>query len=150
MNNVVMPDGAININAKSGELIAELGYWDKKPAIVLKAKYPRASNKDKRYLIELNKIWMYSEDHYEQLHNGMPKTFESFMLHKCLDLYELFDLGAPSSRQLAEVAWLIQDSIDQLLKLPPIAPRRKVVGEAEATIDGQKFSTEVYDDDLGK
>lgn len=148
MSDIVVPGNPVEIKARSGELSAELGYWEKKPAIVLKAKYPRSSNKDKRYLIELNHIWMYSEDHYEQLHNGMPKTFESFMLHKCLDLYELFDLGTPSSRQLAEVAWLIQDSIDQLMKLPPLETRRKMVGEAEMTIDGQTISTEVYDDDL--
>lgn len=126
-----------------GQLAAEIGYWDDKPAIVLKAKAPRGSNQDKRYIIKMDHVWIYSEDHYEQLNDEMPPTFESFMMHKCLDLYELFDLGTPSSRQLAEVAWLIQDSIDQMMKLPPHIPRKKVIGEAEANIGGEKFTTEV-------
>jgi len=126
-----------------GQIAAELGYWDKKPAIVLKAKRSRSANKDKRYLILLDQIWMYSEDHYEQLTKKMPPTYESFMLHKCLDLYELFDLGTPNTRQLAEVAWLIQDSIDQLMKLPPYEARRRVVAEAVASINGHTFETEI-------
>ena len=142
-----IPQGVgINFHKLTGELAAEIGYWDQQPAIILKAKHPRAGNKDKRYIIRLNDVWIYSEDHYEQLSKRMPPTYESFMLHKCLDLYELFDLGTPSSRQLAEVAWLIQDSIDQMMKLPPYEKRKKVVGEAEATIDGHKFATEVTDD----
>jgi hypothetical protein len=146
----------IIIGQKSGELVAELGYWDKRPAIVLKAKQPRSNNADTRYLIPLDQIWMYSEDHYEQVTDKMPKTFESFMLHKCLDLYELFDLGTPSSRQLAEVAWLIQDSIDQLMKMPPLELPKKVVGEATATMqpmdgsEGVTFTTEVKEDDLAQ
>ena len=126
-----------------GQLAAEIGYWEDKPAIILKAKVPRESNKVRRYIIKMDEVWIYSEDHYEQLSEKMPPTFESFMMHKCLDLYELFDLGTPNSRQLAEVAWLIQDSIDSMMKLPPYIPRKEVIGEAEANIDGQKFTTEV-------
>jgi hypothetical protein len=126
-----------------GDLVAEVGYWDKKPAIILKAKRPREANRLTRYIIIMEQIWIYSEDHYEKLHPGMPETYESFMLHKCFDLYELFDLGLPDSRKMAQVAWLIQDSIDQLLKVPPYKQRKKVLGEAELTIDGQKITTEV-------
>lgn len=126
-----------------GDLVAEIGYWEKKPAIILKAKRPRSSNRDKRYIIMLEQIWIYSEDHYDKLHAGMPETYESFMLHKCFDLYELFDLGLPDSRKMAQLAWLIQDSIDQLLKVPPYIERKKVIGEAELKIDGQKITTEV-------
>lgn len=140
---LIRPDEAIEIIGKTGDLVSELGYWDKKPAIALKAKYPRASNKDKRYMIPLNQIWLFSEDHYEQVAEHLPPDYESFMLAKCLDLYELFDLGHPSSRQLAEVAWLIQDSIDQLMKMPPLEIQRKVVAEAQGTINGEKFTTEV-------
>ena len=143
-------DGALGIYGIQirGDLIAEVGYWDKKPAIILKAKRPRSANRDKRYIITLEQIWIYSEDHYEKLHAGMPETYESFMLHKCFDLYELFDLGIPDSRKMAQLAWLIQDSIDRLLKVPPYSQRKKVVGEAVATINGQKFTTEVTDDDI--
>jgi hypothetical protein len=144
MSNIILsPDQAIEIAGKTGDLIAELGYWDDKPAIALKAKYPRSSNKDKRYMIPLDHIWLFSEDHYEQVADHLPPDYESFMLAKCLDLYELFDIGRPNSRQLAEVAWLIQDSIDQLMKMPPLVTPRKVVAEAQAIINGEKFTTEV-------
>lgn len=125
------------------QIAAQLGYWDGKPAIVLKAKVPRSANRDKRYCLFFDQIWLYSEDHYEQVTPDMPKTFEQFMLAKCLDLYELFDLGAPNSRQLAELAWLIQDSIDQLKDMPPKPKRKKAVGEAEMTIDGTTVMAEV-------
>jgi hypothetical protein len=127
-----------------GQIAAELGYWDRKPAIVLKASVPRSANKDKRYLIPLDQIWRYSEEHYEPFDASAPPTFEGFMMAKCLDLYELFDLGTPSSRQLGETAWLIQDSIDQLLKMPPEQqPERKPVGEAKMIIDGNQVEAEV-------
>ena len=148
MTDIITPDQAITIVGTTGELEAELGYWNKKPAIVLKAKYPRESNKNQRYLIPLDHIWVYSEDHYERVAAHMPKDFESFMLAKSFVLYELFDLGTPNSRQLAEVAWLIQDSIDQLMKMPPLQQKKKVVAEATATIGGEKFTTQVTDDDF--
>lgn len=122
-----------------------LGYWEKKPAIFLKAAVPRQSNKDKRYIIMMDHIWQYTEDFYEQLNADMPPTFEGFMLAKCLDLYELFDLGSPTPRQLAEVAWLIESSVDQLLKMPPFIKQKEVIGEAELTIDGNKVVAEVKD-----
>lgn len=144
MSDVILsPDKVIEIVGKSGDLVAELGYWKKKPAICIKAKYPREGNHDKRYLIPLDQIWLFSEDHYEQVADHLPPDYESFMFAKGLDLYELFDLGVPDSRKLAEVAWLIQDSIDQLMKMPPPEVQRKVVGEATANIGGQEFTTEV-------
>jgi len=128
----------------TGQIAAELGYWEKKPAILLKAATPRSANKDKRYILMLDQIWMYSDDHYEQVTPEMPKTFESFMMHKCLDLYELFDLGTPNSRQLAETAWLIQDSIEALKDMPPKEiKKKKVIGEAEMTIEGDTVKAEV-------
>jgi hypothetical protein len=125
------------------QIAADLGYWDKKLAIILKAAVPRSANKDKRYIILFDHIWQYTEDFYEQLHKDMPPTFEGFMLAKTLDLYELFDLGTPNSRQLAEVAWLIQDSIEQLKDLPPDFKEKKVVGEAKMTIDGTTVIAEM-------
>ena len=125
------------------QIAAKLGYWDKKPAIILKPSVPRSANRDKRHIIFLDQIWMYSEDHYERIKEDMPPTFEHYMMAKCLDLYQLFDLGTPNSRQLAELAWLIEDSIDQLVKMPPYHKRKKVVGEASMTIDGTKVAAEV-------
>jgi hypothetical protein len=126
------------------QITAELGYWEKQPAAILMPAVPRQSNKDKRYIIFFNQIWKYSEEHYEQLSPQMPPTYESFMAHKALDLYELFDLGIPNSRQLAEVAWLIQDVIEDLKKLPPYSRRKKVIGEAKIVIDGEKMEAEVH------
>jgi hypothetical protein len=125
------------------QIARELGYWEKKPAIILKASVPRSANKDKRYVILFDHIWQYTEDFYEPLDATMPKTFEGFMMAKALDLYELFDLGTPNSRQLAEVAWLIQDSIDQLKDMPPYHKQKKVVGEATMEIDGTRVEAEI-------
>ena len=125
------------------QIAAELGYWEKKPAIVLKPSVPRDSNKDKRYVILFDHIWQYTEDFYEQLDPIMPATFTEFMLAKAFDLYELFDLGTPTSRQLAEVAWLIQDSIDQLKDMKPYHKKKQVVGEARMTIGTKSITTEI-------
>lgn len=125
------------------QIAAELGYWETKPAIVLKASVPRDSNKDKRYVILFDHIWQYTEDFYEQLDPVMPATFVEFMLAKASDLYELFDLGIPTSRQLAEVAWLIQDNIDQLKDMKPYHKEKQVVGEARMTIGNQSVFTEI-------
>jgi len=102
------------------QIAAEFGYWDKKPALILKAKVPRSANKDKRYIILLDHVWMYSEDHYEQLNSDMPRTYKEYIFAKALELYELFDLGpTPSSWQLSEVAFMVQDAIDSLINMPP-------------------------------
>jgi hypothetical protein len=127
-----------------GQIAAEFGYMDQKPVIRLKASSPRSANRDIRYIIHLDHIWRYSEQHYEPLDANAPKTFEGFMMAKCLDLYELFDLGAPSSRQMAETAWLIQDSIDKLLNMPPEPPtEKKAIGEAKMQIDGSQVEAEI-------
>jgi hypothetical protein len=125
------------------QIATKLGYWEKQPAIILMASVPRSANKDKRYVIFLNDIWRYSEDFYERLTPEMPPTFEGFIMAKCLDLFELFDLGTPTPRQLAQVAWLIQDSIDRLKDMPPYQEEKKAIGEMEMTINGTKVEAEV-------
>ncbi len=126
------------------QIAAELGYWEKKPAIILKASVPRSANRDKRYVIMMDHIWQYTEDHYEPLDSKMPKTFQAFMLAKCLDLFELFDLGYPSSRHMAELVFLIEASIDDVVHMLPYRePETKQVAEASMTIDGKTVETEV-------
>jgi len=125
------------------QIKADVSYWDEKPAIVLIAAVPRSGNSHIRYCIFLDVIWLYSQDHYEQVTPDLPATYEHYMFAKCLELYDLFDLGTPNSRQLAELTWLIQDSIDRLVDMPPYHKRKKVVGEASMTIDGTKVAAEV-------
>lgn len=128
----------------TGQIAADLVYYGEKPAIALRAATPRSANKDKRYALMLDHIWMFSEDHYEQVTPDMPRTFQSFMMHKCLDLFQLFDLGTPNSRQLAETVFLIQDAIEALKDMPPKPIKeKKVIGEAEMTIEGNTVKTEV-------
>lgn len=127
-----------------GQIAAEFGYIDRKPVIRLKASSPRSANREIRYIIHIDHVWRYSEDHYEPLDAKEPKTFEGFMMAKALDLYELFDFGAPSSRQMAETAWLIQDSIEKLLSMPPEPPTQtEAIGEAKMQIDGSQVEAEV-------
>jgi hypothetical protein len=53
----------------------------------------------------------------------------------------LFDLGTPDARQLAEVAWLIEDAIDSLINMPPQGEMERMVKaediKASLKIDGE-------------
>ncbi len=124
------------------QITTQFGYWEKKPALILKPRVPRSSNAGKRYLITLDQAWMYSEDHYEQVSPKMPPTYQEYIFAKALELYELFDLGStPTTRQLAEVAWLIMDAIDSLVNMPPYEEMQNMITAEEArvklSIDGE-------------
>ena len=82
----------------------------------------------------LDHVWMYSEDHYEQMSPEMPATYAIFIMQKSLELFELFDLGTPTSWQLAELAFMVQDAIDSLVNMPPYDRMQEMITAEEAKV----------------
>lgn len=119
------------------EIAAELGYYRNQPVICLKPRVERSSNKNKRYLVGMQQLHYWSEEHNE--------SFEAQLFNVGHQIYELFDLGTPNSRQLADVATAIQSRIDDLIKMPPDRPRRVTVGEATIKADGEEMTAEIRD-----
>lgn len=117
------------------EIATELGYYKRQPVIMVKPFYERRTKN--RYLISMGQLHEWSEDHNE--------TFEVHLYRVGHQIYELFDLGKPNSRKLAEIAFAIQSRIDDLIKMPPLVSEKKTVAEAEVTAAGQKFSHEIKD-----
>ena len=91
------------------------------------------------YAIPLDDAWMFSRDHYNPralvrvFHGfdvaGQPidgeanLTYHEAMFAKCNELCHQFDLGLITSRKMAEIASLIEDGIDDLVKMPPQAEK---------------------------
>jgi hypothetical protein len=117
------------------DIATELGYYKGEPVIMVKPKYERRTRN--RYLVSMGQLHEWSEDHNE--------TFEVHLYRVGHQIHELFRLGKPNSRKLAEIAFAIQSRIDDLIKMPPLTPEKKTVAEAEVTVDGQKFTHEIKD-----
>ena len=112
------------------DVVSELGYYNRQPVICLAPKVERTSNKGRRFLIGMDQLFEYSEDH--------NATFEQHMMRICAKIMARFDLGEPNTRKMAEIAAVIQSRIDDLLQMPPMAPKMVPVAEATVLIDGEK------------
>jgi hypothetical protein len=91
------------------------------------------------YAIPLDDAWMFSRDHYnpralvkvfygfdvagQPIHGEANLTYDEAMFAKCNELCHQFDLGLITSRKMAEIASLIEDGIDDLVKMPPQAEK---------------------------
>lgn len=91
------------------------------------------------YAIPLDDAWMFSRDHYnpralvkvfygynivgQPMHGEANLTYDEAMFAKCEELCHQFDLGLITSRKMAEIASLIEDGIDNLVKMPPQAEK---------------------------
>jgi len=116
---------------------------DEQVVLVLAAKNRRTSNRNKRFTIQEKNLWMYSEEHNE--------GFAQFMVGICLHVWDLFDLGLPNTRQLAELAEVIQDGIVEMMDAVPDSKSKAdslIVGEAEIIINGQRRSAELTESGL--
>jgi hypothetical protein len=120
------------------EIRSELGYFDRQPVICLAPKVERTSNKGKRFLIGMNQLYEYSEDH--------NATFEQHMRRISQAIIERFDLGELTIKKMADIAAVIQSRIDDLIKMPPLAPEKKAVASAIVKIDGTPFDHEISED----
>ena len=120
------------------EIRSELGYYDRQPVICLAPKVERTSNKGKRFLIGMNQLHEYSEDH--------NATFEQHIRRIAQAIIERFDLGELTIKKMADIAAVIQSRIDDLLKMPPLAPEKKAVASAIVKIDGTPFDHEISEE----
>lgn len=94
----------------------ESRYYKGKPAMVLR---PAVRDNGKRFIIKLDDIWKYSENHNE--------LFELFFANKVILICKLFDIAVPKGEKLfaqimASIAIIIMEGIDDLVKMPPYQP----------------------------
>lgn len=108
-------------------------YKSKAPVTTFRLEIPKVEG----YVIPLDDAWMFSRDHYPALvpvfygydkqGNAMTGdkvlTYDQAMFAKCEELCHRFDLGLITSRKMAEIASLIEDGIDELVKMPPQGER---------------------------
>jgi len=136
------------------ELMREIQYdTDGEPMLVLRRK--RLFNStiilqpgtQQVYAIRLNDAWQFSEDHYPAMtdcllgfdRSGYPVMerrwlqFDQFMFFKTMELCEVFGLGEPTSRRMANIATLIQEGIDDLIKTKPQQKAMVSIGEIKLT-----------------
>lgn len=117
------------------------------PLLVLEPTRPREANRQLRFAIRMADLWQYSEEHNPH--------FERFMGGVALQVHELFDLGLVTPRKMADIAAIIQEGIDDMMKMPPRPViGKRVVGEldySETPISGdgagQRFETQVTEDE---
>jgi len=87
------------------------GDWE--PVLSIKPKTPRDGHHS-NFAIRLDDLWMYTPD--------KNPNFEKWMYEVVMYIYKMFNLGIISSQRMAEVATVIEDGIDGLLKAPPEPP----------------------------
>lgn len=133
------------------ELAITYSYDDnRQPVIVIYKKQPSVKTfrlktpKVEGYVIPLDDAWMFARDKFPALvrvfygyKNGVPihgekiLTYDQAMFAKCEELCHQFDLGLITSRKMADIASMIEDGIDELVKMEPQKTERVVVGEAK-------------------
>jgi len=86
-------------------------------------KYPTRT-----FAIRLNDAWMFSEEH--------NPNFIQTMYGVCRFLCELWDLGLPTTRRMAELATIIQSALDDLLAAKPKPEITETIGEVKITVSG--------------
>lgn len=89
------------------------GYMDQQPVMIIR---PTVRDNGKRFVIKLNDLWKYSEDHNE--------LFEAFLANKMLQICDLFDISLPKglkqiSALMVDISGVIMDGIDELVKMRP-------------------------------
>jgi len=120
------------------EVIREIIYrkvnGEYEPVLSIKPKVERMGHMA-NFAIRLDDLWMYTPD--------KNPNFDKWMYKVVTEIYRMFNLGVViSSQKMAEVASVIEDGIDDLLKAPPEPPRgsmSKAFAKAmgEATINGK-------------
>jgi len=92
-----------------------------KPILILK---PIIRDNRKRFVVPLNTVWKYSEDHNEQ--------FESFLANRVMQLCQLFDIQIPKGKKqftqlMSHISQVIMEGIDDLVKMAPAEPKRIIM-----------------------
>ena len=126
------------------EIETELGYYNRQPVIMVKPAVERSipiigqKTVKPRFLVSMGQLHEWSEGH--------NSTFEAHLMRIGYQIYALFDLGIPNSKKLADIASAIQSRIDDLIKMPPLDPVYKQVGEAKVTAAGETFEHGIKDE----
>jgi hypothetical protein len=120
---------------------------DGKPVLILRKKgyitntFRLTEAPIKSFAIRMDDIWQYSEEH--------NNAFERFMFSCTIFLCDLFDLGLATPRKMAEIATVIQEGIDDLVKLPPQQQELKNFGEVSHVVKamrkGECIGRDVFD-----
>ena len=123
-------------------------YKKRPPVKTFRLKMPKVE----AYIIPLDDVWMFSRDHYPALvrvfygfdqqgnpiHGEKVLTYEQAMYAKCDELCQQFDLGLVTSRKMADIASMIEDGIDELVRMKPQRTEKIVVGEVNLTLRDPK------------
>lgn len=83
------------------------------PVLSIQPKVQRKGHQA-NFAIRLDDLWMYTPD--------KNPRFDKWMYHVVSAIYRMFNLGIITSQRMAEVATVIEDGIDELLKAPPEPP----------------------------
>lgn len=100
------------------EVIREIAYRKVKgelePVLLIRPKVPRSGH-CLDFAIRMQDLWMYTPD--------KNPRFVEWMYHVVTAIYKHFNLGVIiSSQRMAEVATVIEEGIEDLLKAPPDPP----------------------------
>jgi len=99
------------------EIIREIIYkqvdGEYEPVLSIKPKVQRDGHVA-NFAIRLDDLWMYAAD--------KNPHFDRWMYHVTGEIYKMFNLGIVTSQKMAEIAGVVEDGIDDLLKAPPEPP----------------------------
>lgn len=109
------------------------------PVLIIKPKV-RSIGQMGNFAIRLNNLWMYTPD--------KNPNFDRWMYHVVSHIYQRFNLGIMTTQKMAEVATVIEDGIDELLKAPPDPPKDGPEHEREKAIS--KFIQENLEVTIGE
>ncbi len=110
------------------EITREFGYDNNhEPVMILRRKrqvattYQLEKKANPSFAIRLCDIWQYSEEH--------NPFFKRHVWDICNVIHHLFDLGLVTGSKLAAIATVIQEGIDDLVKMPPQPTEKVTLGE---------------------
>lgn len=107
-----------------GQVIRELGRdEDGKAVMFLRPKVERTSNRGVNCIIPEEMLWQLTEE-------GNPENYEKTMMWVTENVFKILDLGEATTRNMAELASVIQEGINEVLFAKPIEQEMgSVIGE---------------------
>jgi len=111
------------------EIVRSFDYDDNgDPVMILRKKrvasktFKLEYDKPVSFAIRMTDVWQYSEEH--------NPAFRNHMMFICGKIHDLFDLGLVTIQKLSAIAGIIQEGIDDLVKMKPKSYQSVSVGEA--------------------
>ena len=114
-----------------------------KPLLVLHRKHHPDGPKG---YIPLREAWRFSEDHNPDFERQIMSTAMAAHDHLLGNEAHLYPSKRSMARKMAELATIIENSLDDLINAPPVDPNPgRVIGEAKAVINDQDIRFEYTD-----